>query len=165
MIFVTVGTHEQQFNRLIMEVDYLKERKLIQEEVFIQTGFSDYEPRYCQWKKFITNIEMNDYIEKARIVITHGGPSSFMSVLKIKKTPIVVPRLSKYEEHVNDHQSDFVKKVVDKYKNIIMVEDINNLLNVIENYEDVIIEDDYRIDGNLNFCNSFTKIVNELVGR
>ncbi|HEV1925494.1 TPA: multidrug MFS transporter, partial [Streptococcus pneumoniae] len=36
MIFVTVGTHEQQFDRLIKEVDYLKKENLIQDEVFIQ---------------------------------------------------------------------------------------------------------------------------------
>ncbi|HHK7668656.1 TPA: multidrug MFS transporter, partial [Streptococcus pneumoniae] len=34
MIFVTVGTHEQQFDRLIKEVDYLKKENLIQDEVF-----------------------------------------------------------------------------------------------------------------------------------
>lgn len=28
MIFVTVGTHEQQFDRLIKEVDYLKKKIL-----------------------------------------------------------------------------------------------------------------------------------------
>lgn len=30
MIFVTVGTHEQPFNRLIQEVDHLKKKVLLQ---------------------------------------------------------------------------------------------------------------------------------------
>ena len=47
MIFVTVGTHEQQFDRLIKEVDRLKKENLIQDEVFIQTGYSNYIPKYC----------------------------------------------------------------------------------------------------------------------
>lgn len=51
MIFVTVGTHEQQFNRLITCVDEMKENGLIKEEVMIQTGFSTYIPKSCQWKK------------------------------------------------------------------------------------------------------------------
>lgn len=42
MIFVTVGTHEQQFNRLIKEVDRLKGTGAIDQEVFIQTGYSDF---------------------------------------------------------------------------------------------------------------------------
>ena len=29
MIFVTVGTHEQQFDRLLVQIDKLKENKII----------------------------------------------------------------------------------------------------------------------------------------
>lgn len=38
MIFVTVGTHEQPFNRLIQEVDRLKRENIIKDEVQMQTG-------------------------------------------------------------------------------------------------------------------------------
>ena len=48
MIFVTVGTHEQPFNRLIQKIDELRKDNKIQEEVIIQTGFSTYEPKYCR---------------------------------------------------------------------------------------------------------------------
>ncbi|MFV0560029.1 MAG: glycosyltransferase, partial [Enterococcus sp.] len=88
MIFVTVGTHEQQFNRLVKEVDELKRDGVITEDVFIQTGYSDYEPQYCEWSKFLGYDEMEKYIDNARIVITHGGPASFMSVLSKGKVPI-----------------------------------------------------------------------------
>ena len=37
MIFVTVGTHEQPFNRLIQKVDELKKDGVITEDVIIQT--------------------------------------------------------------------------------------------------------------------------------
>lgn len=40
MIFVTVGTHEQPFNRLIQKVDELKRDGVIKDDVIIQTGFS-----------------------------------------------------------------------------------------------------------------------------
>ena len=53
MIFVTVGTHEQPFNRLIKKVDELKRDGVIQEDVIMQTGFSTYEPKYCEWSKLI----------------------------------------------------------------------------------------------------------------
>ena len=109
MIFVTVGTHEQQFNRLIKEIDRLKESGIIQEDVLMQTGFSTYEPKYCEWKKMLSYNEMNEMYEKADIIITHGGPASFMKALEMKKVPIVVPRQAQFDEHVNDHQVDFVK--------------------------------------------------------
>ena len=40
MIFVTVGTHEQPFNRLVKAVDDLKKNGVIIDEVIMQTGFS-----------------------------------------------------------------------------------------------------------------------------
>ena len=78
MIFVTVGTHEQPFNRLIKKIDELKESGIIQEDVIIQTGFSTYEPKHCQWSKLIPYQQMLRNVADARIVITHGGPASFI---------------------------------------------------------------------------------------
>ena len=98
MIFVTVGTHEQPFNRLVKCMDNLKKNGVISEEVIIQTGYSTYEPMYCKWKKLFPNQEMLQLIDEARIVITHGGPSSFIMPLQIGKIPIVVPRRHKFNE-------------------------------------------------------------------
>ena len=72
MIFVTVGTHEQQFNRLVEYMDKLA--KKLDEEIIIQIGFSTYIPKFSKWKKLFSYKEMSINIEKARIVITHGGP-------------------------------------------------------------------------------------------
>lgn len=58
MIFVTVGTHEQPFNRLIQKVDELKRDGVIKDDVIIQTGFSTYKPKYCQWSKLISYQQM-----------------------------------------------------------------------------------------------------------
>ena len=73
MVFVTVGTHEQPFNRLIQKVDELKRDGVIKDDVIIQTGFSTYEPKYCQWSKLIPYQQMVKNVADARIVITHGG--------------------------------------------------------------------------------------------
>lgn len=104
MIFVTVGTHEQPFNRLIKKIDELKKDGIINEDVIIQTGFSTYEPKYCQWSKLIPYQQMVKNVADARIVITHGGPASFIMPLQIGKTPIVVPRQHQFNEHVNYDQ-------------------------------------------------------------
>ena len=44
MIFVTVGTHEQPFNRLIQKIDELKKDGTIQDDVIIQTGIVTMRP-------------------------------------------------------------------------------------------------------------------------
>ena len=134
MIFVTVGTHEQQFNRLIKEVDRLKGEGLIQDDIFIQTGFSDYEPVHCKWKKLISYDEMNRYMDEANIIITHGGPATFMGVISKGKRPIVVPRQEKFGEHVNDHQMEFCNKGKWKYP-IIVINDIEKLVTNLRNYK------------------------------
>ncbi|NQQ99220.1 multidrug MFS transporter [Streptococcus suis] len=131
MIFVTVGTHEQPFDRLLKAVDYLVEKGVITEEVFIQTGYSTYIPKNCKWSKLLSFDKMNELMEKADIIITHGGPATFMSAIAKGKKPIVVPRLEKYGEHVNDHQLDFSKQVRDRYKSIIVVEEVVDLENYV----------------------------------
>lgn len=135
MIFVTVGTHEQQFDRLIEEVDNLKRTNSISEDVLIQSGYSNYKVKYCKNKKFLNYDEMIEAITQARIVITHGGPASFLVPLSLKKKPIVVPRMMKFNEHVNDHQVDFTKFYYEKTKSIDLVLDINVLGTVINSYE------------------------------
>lgn len=138
MIFVTVGTHEQPFNRLIECVDNLKKDETITEEVVIQTGYSTYEPKYCRWQKLFPYQEMLKLVDEARIVITHGGPSSFIMPLQIGKTPIVVPRRHEFNEHVNNHQVSFAKAVADRMGTIIVVDDIEQLGATITNYEVIV---------------------------
>lgn len=135
MIFVTVGTHEQPFNRLVEEIDRLKGLGKIEEDVIIQKGYSTYEPKNCIVYDFIPWDEMQSYNKEARIIITHGGPASFIDSLSLSKTPIVVPRQAKYNEHVNDHQLIFSRQLVERGIPIILVEDIETLEDVINSYE------------------------------
>ena len=141
MIFVTVGTHEQPFNRLIKEVDRLKKEGIITDEVFIQTGFSTYEPQYCDWKKLISYSEMDNYMTHSDIIITHGGPATFMGAIAKGKKPIVVPRQEKYGEHVNDHQLEFCRTgFLDVFGSIIVVEDITSLCEILLKGSNVICQ-------------------------
>lgn len=165
MIFVTVGTHEQPFNRLVKSVDELKRDGIITEDVIIQTGFCTYEPQYCQWSKLISYQQMVKNVENARIVITHGGPASFIMPLQIGKTPIVVPRQHQFNEHVNDHQVEFVRNVAQKMGTIIPVENINKLGSIIKNYDEISAKMGHNMNSNNEqFCYELGKLVAELYG-
>lgn len=163
MIFVTVGTHEQPFNRLVECIDKLKKDGDIQEDVIIQTGYSTYEPQYCKWQKLFPYQEMLKLVEEARIVITHGGPSSFIMPLQIGKTPIVVPRKHEFNEHVNDHQVAFSKAVAERMGTIIVVEDMDQLGKTIAGYEEIIrgMESGLKTN-NSRFNEELEKIVDEM---
>lgn len=165
MIFVTVGTHEQQFNRLVEYIDKLKEKNIIKEEVIIQTGFCTYEPKFCKYSALFDYSEMVGFVEKARIVITHGGPSSFIMPLQIGKTPIVVPRKPEFDEHVNSHQVDFCLEVAQRQGNIIVIENIQDLEKTILNFEAITGDMPAELkSNNAKFNEELEKIVNNFFG-
>ena len=111
MIFVTVGSQEFPFNRLLESIDRAVEEKEISEPVFAQTGYSAYTPR---WYPSVAFLSGDDYVEKiksADLVITHGGTAALRKALKYKKKVIAVPRLKKYHEHVDDHQKQIIEEL------------------------------------------------------
>lgn len=126
MVFITLGSQKFQFNRLLIAVDELVENGTIKEEVFAQTGYSDYVPRNYRFKQFLDREEFASYEAKADIVITHGGTGAIIGAVKKGKKVIAVPRLSKYGEHVDDHQIQLLKEF-DNMGIILVCYDIGNL--------------------------------------
>ncbi len=163
MIFVTVGTHEQPFDRLVKKMDDLVAEGVIQEPVMIQTGYSTYEPKHCSFQKLLPYPEMERYIAEARIIITHGGPASFISALQVGKIPIVVPRKSDLNEHVNDHQVEFSREVAQRKNNILVVENIEDLKDLIVNYDAAVAKlNRLEASNNAAFCEQFREQVEKL---
>lgn len=120
MIFITVGSQKFQFNRLLKEVDELIEQKIINEPVFAQIGVSDYIPKNYEYTDFMTQDEFNEKINDSDIVITHGGTGVIINALKRDKKVIAIPRLSKYNEHVDDHQI----QLIDEFKQLNLIEPV-----------------------------------------
>lgn len=100
MILVTLGTQKEQFKRLL---DYI-ENSQIEDEIIVQSGHTKYESKKMKLFDFIPYEEMEKYIKKADVIITHAGTGSVLMPLKMGKKVIVCARLSKYEEHIDDHQ-------------------------------------------------------------
>ena len=117
MIFVTVGTHEQPFNRLIQKVDELKRDGVIKDDVIIQTGFSTYEPKYCQWSKLIPYQQMVKNVADARIVITHGGyvGLSIATLLSQHHQVTAVDIVPEKVELINNRKSPIQDDYIEKY--------------------------------------------------
>ena len=106
--------------------------------------------------------QMVKNVDDARIVITHGGPASFIMPLQIGKTPIVVPRQHQFNEHVNDHQVEFARNVAQRMGTIIPVEDINTLGDVIMNYDQIVAGMGHGMSSNNA---RFNQMLDELVTR
>lgn len=123
MIFVTLGSQKFQFNRLLEEIDRLIENHVITDEVFAQSGYSDYQPKNYAFQQFLSRDEFAQWEGKADIVITHGGTGAIIGAVKKGKKVIAVPRLAKYGEHVDDHQL----QLVEQFKELSLIEACNDL--------------------------------------
>ena len=126
MIFVTVGTHYQGFERLVKAVDELVGNSKIKDNVIIQIGHTKYKPKNCEWIRFVNPENFVKLCKKSNIVITHGGIGSIVIPLKIRKPTIVVPRYKKFSEHTDDHQLQITMEL-QKERKIIAVYDIDDL--------------------------------------
>lgn len=132
MIFVTLGSQKFQFNRLLRALDELT----LDEKIFAQTGYSDYQPKNYEYKEFLDRVEFSLMMDKSDIVITHGGTGAIMSALKKGKKVIAVPRLAKYGEHVDDHQL----QLIEQFKDLDLIcscenMDLENALKTVRNHE------------------------------
>jgi beta-1,4-N-acetylglucosaminyltransferase len=94
-IFITVGTTE--FDSLIKTVDEAA-MKLSHCNIIAQrSSSSNYIPSNIEHFMFSENID--SYIESADLIVTHAGAGSVYSMLEIGKNLIVVPNLSRVDQH------------------------------------------------------------------
>ena len=164
MIFVTVGTHEQPFDRLLRAVDAYAAQT--NEQIIVQSGYTDYEMKNCQFSKLLPYEDMVRNVADARIVITHGGPSSFIMPLQVGKTPIVVPRQARYGEHVNDHQLEFALEVEKRQGNILVLKDVEKLAETIRDYDTLVGKMQAGLSSNnAVFMEKFNTMVEQLFQR
>ncbi len=109
MVFVTVGTQKQSFKRIFSLVEHSTQLRF--EEIVAQSGNTEFVSKKIEMIKFMDNTKFEELIEESDFVICHGGVGSiFTSLLKGKKV-LAVPRLSKYGEHVDDHQIEICEEL------------------------------------------------------
>lgn len=108
MILVTLGTQDKQFKRLLDNIQKEIDAGNIKDRVVVQAGYTKYNSKDMEIFDLIDRDEFNDLINKCDLLITHGGVGSILTGLKNNKKVIVCPRLSKYKEHINDHQVQIV---------------------------------------------------------
>jgi UDP-N-acetylglucosamine transferase subunit ALG13 len=117
MIFVSVGTHEAPFDRMLRAVDELQ----LDEQIVVQHGPSGVRREGAVESEYLSFAEVVGYIRDARAVVMHAGVGSVMISLANGKRPIVMPRLHRFGEHVDDHQLELARRL-----------ETNGLVTVVE---------------------------------
>ena len=129
MIFLTVGT-QFPFDRLVKSMDQAFDGRLINEEIFAQIGETSYKPLNFE---SVVSLEKNVFdkrLREASSVISHAGMGTITMALKNHKPLLVMPRLKRYREHVNDHQVATARKF-EELGHILAVYDAKDLPNGI----------------------------------
>lgn len=131
MIFVTLGTQDKQFARLLEAVAKLD----TDEKIIAQVGSTEFKSSKPEEKfevhKFLSNEEFEKYMNDARVVITHAGVGTIIYGLKKRKKMIVAARLRKYGEHVNDHQLQILQTFANEGY-IIPLENFDDLPKLLD---------------------------------
>lgn len=130
MILVLLGTQNNSFHRLLEEIEKNIDAGNIKDKVVVQAGFTKYNSNKMEIFDMIPQEELDILIKEADLVITHGGVGSIMSAVKQGKKVIAVPRLKKFDEHVNDHQLEIINTF--KRQGIIIgVNNVDELANAL----------------------------------
>jgi UDP-N-acetylglucosamine transferase subunit ALG13 len=123
--------HTQNFDRLIKKMDEIAGE--INEQVIIQTGVSHYLPKNTKYFKYLNDNQFQYLVKKANIIVAHGGAGTILNVLKNNKKVIVVPRLKRFNENIDDHQIELAS-VLSNAGKITMLKNVENLKKVILHY-------------------------------
>ena len=109
MIFLTVGT-QFPFDRLVKAVDKTAGINGFDEQIVAQIGESSYCPENFEAAPAFEKALFDLHFSKADGIISHAGMGTITMALDQRKPLLVMPRLKKYGEVVNDHQLAIAKK-------------------------------------------------------
>lgn len=131
MIFVTLGTQDKPFDRLLQAVEREIKKGTIKEKVIVQAGLTKYKSDVMEIVELLDSKDFERYVNECSLLITHGGVGSIFTGLSRGKKVIAAARLSKYNEHGNDHQLQIIKKFVSEGY-ILELKDFNRLDDVLK---------------------------------
>lgn len=115
MILMTLGTVNFRFDRAISWLSILLEQGIISEPVFVQYGISDVSTlvKYpmVTVEPIIEPSRMMALVDASRLVISHAGQGSARMLAARRTSFVLLPRLKRYGEHIDNHQLGFVQVV------------------------------------------------------
>lgn len=127
MIFVTTGTNGIPFDRLLREVDTVAD----EEPLIVQHGPSNLRPPHATCLDYVSFSRLVELVREARVIVTHGGAGTILVALMNGKRPLVVPRLARFGEAVDDHQLELGRRL-DEAELVTLVDDVGRLRELVQ---------------------------------
>jgi UDP-N-acetylglucosamine transferase subunit ALG13 len=126
LLVVTVGTDHHPFGRLVGWVDdYVASATCRPVDLVCQHGEAS-APRAGRGFATVDHATLQGHLATATAVVCHGGPSTVLETRRLGRVPIVVPRLHRFGEAVDDHQVDFARFLA-RRRQIVLVDSEDGL--------------------------------------
>lgn len=103
MIFATCGSSHLPFERFMQALAVVPAAELV-----VQHGPAT-PPPAARAVPFLPYAEVLKLIEESEVVVSHAGVGSIICAVRAGHTPIVFPRLERYDETVDDHQVELAR--------------------------------------------------------
>ncbi|MFC0262550.1 PssE/Cps14G family polysaccharide biosynthesis glycosyltransferase [Fontibacter flavus] len=136
MILVLLGTFPLKFDRPLFEIENLIKEGVITDQVIVQNGHTQFKSEHMVFKPFLPLEELLELYDKADLIISQAGTGSIIKGLKKNKKIIAIPRLAKYAEVVDDHQTELLKEFADE--NYLLAwnesDNLRDLLNKVDSF-------------------------------
>jgi UDP-N-acetylglucosamine transferase subunit ALG13 len=160
MIFVTVGTNETPFDRLLLAL----ERLPAGERLVVQAGASQVRPRGAECVEELPFEALAEYVRRARVVVTHAGVGSILVALTNGKRPVIVPRLEKLGEAVDDHQVVFARRFAEAGL-ATLVEDVDELPAAVVSVPELALRNGLGLGPDLRLTTELSEYMRTTIGK
>ena len=124
IIFVTVGTGK--FDELIKAIDEAAPE--INLKIIMQIGNGEYMPKNCEYFRY--KDKLDEFYDKAKFIIAHGGAGTTYELLKKGKKIISAANLDRTDTHQEE-----ILKALSEEKYLIWCRDLKNILSCIKDAE------------------------------
>lgn len=135
LVFATVGA-TLPFERLTSIVVEAKKSGLITGQVVLQTGETANPPAPFPGLEVVEGIPFEDLrklLQRASLVVCHGGTGSLITALAAQCRVIAIPRSAALGEHYDDHQSE----ITDNFQRRGLIETAHDVASFAEALERV----------------------------
>lgn len=139
MILVTVGNGLRPFTRMLEAAERAIADARVDDDVLFQTGHATFEPRRGRRIPFLSHAEFERVIRAARVVVTHAGVGTVLTCVHAGKKPLLVPRLKRHGEIVDDHQVQICEEL-DRRGVAIYVRDLDRLADLLDRWDEPLAE-------------------------
>ncbi len=138
-VLVTVGSDHHPAHRLLRAVAEWAQRRP-DVHVVAQRG-PVAELAGLDGEQFMAKQDLVALMRDADVVVCTGGPATIAEVGSTRRRPVVVPRLARLGEVVDDHQVAYTRRMAAS-GDILLVEDVASLGDLL----DGVLEDPARLD-------------------